>query len=124
VIAAGQIITEHFPDCTNQGACRAFLRNFELLVFNTYRPVVILDMSRAPQMNAAGIDLLLSCITEVAKRDGALKLAAPSAQTELILELTQLTGMVESFGTVEQALASSELHAWTAARQAGPRDAA
>ena len=124
MITAGQALTERFPDCTNQGACRAFLHDFQLLLFNTYRPLVILDMSHAPQMNAAGIDLLLSCITEVAKKDGALKLAAPSAQTELILELTQLTGMVESFGTVEQALASSQVQAWTDAKQTGPRDAA
>jgi anti-anti-sigma regulatory factor len=103
-----QVLTEHFPDCTSPGACRAFLRRLQSSLFNTYRPVVVLDMSYAPQMNAAGIDLLLCCITEVTRRDGELKLAAASAQAELILELTQLTGIVERFSTVEQARASLE----------------
>jgi anti-anti-sigma regulatory factor len=109
VVDARPIITEAFPDCTRKADCQAFLQRFRLLLFNTYRPVVVLDMSHSPQMNAAGIELLLNCITEVTRRDGELKLAAPSAQTELILELTQLTGIVERFGTVDQARASLEI---------------
>lgn len=98
------VIVKEFPDCTNQGACRAFLRELEALLFHSYRPQIIFDLSHVDHMNAAGIDLLLKCVVEIADRDGYLKLAAPSPQAALILELTQLNGVVEIFDTVEGAM--------------------
>lgn len=100
------VILKEFPDCRNQGACRAFLRDMEALLFHSYRPQIIFDLSHVEHMNAAGIDLLLKCVVEVADRDGYLKLAAPSPQAALILELTQLTGVVEIFDTVDAAMQS------------------
>jgi anti-anti-sigma factor len=100
------VILKEFPDCRNQGACRAFLRDMEALLFHSYRPRIIFDLSHVDHMNAAGIDLLLKCVVEIADRDGYLKLAAPSAQAALVLELTQLNGVVEIFDTVEGAMES------------------
>lgn len=100
------VIVKEFPDCTDQGACRAFLRDMEALLFHSYRPQIIFDLSHVDHMNAAGIDLLLKCVVQIADRDGYLKLAAPSAQAALILELTQLNGVVEIFDTVETAMES------------------
>jgi len=100
------VLVKNFPDCRNQGACRAFLREMEAFLFQSYRPQIIFDLSHVDHMNAAGIDLLLKCIVQIANRDGYLKLASPSAQAALVLELTQLTGVVEIFDTVEGAMES------------------
>jgi anti-anti-sigma regulatory factor len=70
-------------------------------------------MSRVDRLNAAGIDLLLSCITQVASHDGELKLAAASPETELILELTQVNGVVEVFQSVDGAVESFDGHLFT-----------
>lgn len=100
------VVVKQFPDCTSPSACREFLREMDKFLFESYRPQLVFDLSQAAQMNAAGIDLLLRCIVDVADRDGYLKLAAPSPRTALILELTQLSGVVEVFDTVEAAMES------------------
>jgi len=100
------VAVKEFPDCLNVAACRAFLGDLDFLLSQSYRPQIIFDLSDVPHMNATGIDLLLQCISEVANRDGTLKLAAPAPQTALVLELTQLNEIVEIFNSVEEAMAS------------------
>ncbi|HYL12670.1 MAG TPA: STAS domain-containing protein [Terriglobales bacterium] len=110
MIQQPSVAVKKFPDCLNIGACRAFLRNLQVFLSQSYRPQIIFDLSAVPHMNAAGIDLLLQCVVEVANRDGTLKLAAPAPQTALVLELTQLNDVVEIFNTEEEALASFGVH--------------
>ncbi|SRR5581483_1568931 len=114
-----------FPDCSSQGACRAFLRELERLLSESYRPQIVFDMSRASMLSAMGIDLMLQCISRVAKHDGELKLAAVSPETSLVLELTQLNDVVEVFKTVQEAIDSFDGH-WLAepARRDSPLSAA
>jgi anti-anti-sigma factor len=95
-----------FPDKLTPASCRAFLREFEKVLSQTYRAQIVFDMSAVGQLDASGIDLLLKCIMRVAGHDGELKLAAASAETDLVLELTQLNGVVEVFTSVEGALES------------------
>jgi anti-anti-sigma regulatory factor len=99
-------IVAEFPDCSNQGACRAFLREFEKLLLGTYRPQIVFDMSQVSQMNALGIDLMLRCIGKIASYDGDLRLAGASPETALVLELAQVSDVVEVFNTVPEALES------------------
>jgi anti-anti-sigma factor len=101
-------IIQDFPDCSNQGACRAFLRELESLLFESYRPQIVFDMSRVSRMNAMGIDLMLKCITKIANHDGELRLASPSPETALVLELTQLSNVVDVHATVQEAIESLE----------------
>jgi len=100
------VAVKEFPDCLNLSAGRAFLRDLESFLSQSYRPQIIFDLSGVPHMDAAGIDLLLQCVLEIANRDGTLKLAAPVPQIALVLELTQLNDIVEIFNTVEEAMAS------------------
>ena len=99
-----------FPHCSTPGIGRAFLLKFDSLLTQGYRPQIVFDMSRLAQLDAADIDLMLKCIMRVASHDGELKLAAPSPQTDLILELTQLSGVVEIFSSVEGAVESFDGH--------------
>jgi hypothetical protein len=61
-------------------------------------------------MTAQGVDLLVRCIDQIADRDGELKFAAATPQTELVLELTQISGIADHYETVEEAMES-----WTSA---------
>ena len=106
-----------FPDCATPAACRSFLREFETLLSQSYRPQIVFDMSRISQLNAAGIDLMLKCIMRTTSHDGELKLAAASAETDLILELTQLNDVVEVFASVEGALESFDSHLFSEANR-------
>jgi anti-anti-sigma factor len=99
-----------FPGCPTPAEARVFLREFENLLSQSYRAQIVFDMSGVVQLDAAGIDLLLTCITRVAGHDGELKLAAASPETDLVLELTQLNGVVEVFESVEAALESFDGH--------------
>jgi anti-anti-sigma factor len=106
MIQQSSAVVKEFPDCLNVGACRTFLRELQLFLSQTYKPQIIFDLSGISHMNAAGIDLLLQCVTAVANRDGVIKLAAAAPQTALVLELTQLNDVVEIYNSVEEAAGS------------------
>ena len=114
-------IVMEFPDCSNQGACRVFLREFESLLLGSYRPQIVFDMSEVSQMNAMGIDLMLRCITKVANHDGDLRLGAASPETALVLELARLSDVVEVFNTVPEARDSFDGHSFGEAGHRDPR---
>lgn len=99
-------MVKQFPDCPSSVECRAFLRDLEEGLAQLDRPQVVFDLSRIQRLNAVGIDLLLKCVIAVANRDGELKLAAPSPETALVLELTQVDSVLPSFPTVDEAMAS------------------
>jgi len=71
-----------------------------------YRPQVIFDFSRVQHMTAQGVDLLVRCIDQIAERDGELKFAAASPQTQLVFELTQINAVAETYDSVEDAVES------------------
>lgn len=70
------------------------------------QPNVIIDLSHVRQIDTHGLDLLLHCLLEVARRDGSLKLAGVSAETALVLELTRMDRVFNMFPSVEEAISS------------------
>ncbi|HET7439744.1 MAG TPA: STAS domain-containing protein [Terriglobales bacterium] len=69
-------------------------------------PRLVFDLAQVEEMDAAGVDMLLTCMTEVSRRDGDLKLAAPSPRALVILELTQMDRLFEIFESSAEAAAS------------------
>jgi len=69
-------------------------------------PRIVFDLSQVEKMDGAGVDMLLTCMTKAAKRDGDLKLAAPSPGMLVILELTRMDHLFEIFETPAEAMAS------------------
>jgi hypothetical protein len=63
-------------------------------------------LSQVRQLDAAGIDMLLHCMSEVMKRDGDLKLAALSPQAAAVLELTRTDRLFEIYVTSTDAVRS------------------
>ena len=99
------VLVQRLPERVKAEQVRALKRDLEPFM-NADRPRIVFDLSEVLEMDSAGIDMLLDCMTRVARHDGDLKLAVPSPRVLVILELTQLDRLFEIFETSEEAAAS------------------
>jgi anti-sigma B factor antagonist len=63
-------------------------------------PNLIVDLSEVRAMDTAGLDALLHCLREVAKRDGAIQVGEVSPEAATVLELTRMDRVLEMFPRV------------------------
>ena len=99
------VIVKRMPDRINLQQARDFQREVQPLL-RSDRPQLVFDFSAVRRMDAAGVDMLLECMSEVMKHDGDLKLAALSAQAAVVLELTRADRLFEIYETVSDAVRS------------------
>ena len=99
------VLVRRLPQSVNAENVRVLLGELDSFL-KADGPRLVFDLSQVEEMDAAGVDMLLRCVTEATKRDGDLKLAAPSARALVILELTQLDRLFEIFETPAEAAAS------------------
>jgi anti-sigma B factor antagonist len=93
------------PEQLNLEGVRNFLPELEPLL-ECHRPRIVLDCSQVRYLDSAGVEMLLHCLEEAMKRDGDLKLAALSPESEVILELMRVARVFEAFATSEEAVRS------------------
>jgi len=94
-------VPEHFTRRKTHDFVRE-LRGF----IESKRPRIVLDCSQVRAIDSAGVQALLHCLEETLKRDGDLKLASLSAEAEVILELTRVARIFETFSTSDEAVRS------------------
>jgi anti-sigma B factor antagonist len=82
------------------------LRREIMPLLDTDRPSLVLDLSDVRQLDSAGIELLLRCVEEAMKRNGDVKLAAPSPNVAVLLKLTRVDRLFEIFERPTDAAAS------------------
>jgi anti-sigma B factor antagonist len=70
------------------------------------RPRVVVDMSAVKDIDTPALDMLLECMSIIARRDGAVKLAGISPEAATVLELTRMNQIFEMFPTVSEAASS------------------
>lgn len=99
------VVVKRMPEKMNLKQARAFLREVEPIL-SYDRPQVVFDGSQVKQIDAAGVEALLHCLSRVMKRDGDLKLASLSAEMELILEMTRTDRLFEIYGNSADAVLS------------------
>lgn len=99
------VVVKRMPERLGIKQARAFLREFQPLL-NVDRPQIVFDLSHVKQMDAAGVDMLLQCLSQAMKRDGDLKLAALSPQAAVVLELTRTDRLFEIYETSADAIRS------------------
>jgi anti-anti-sigma factor len=99
------VVVKHLPERVYQKQARLFFREVQPLI-TVDRPQVVFDLSAVKQLDAAGVDVLLQCMSQVMKRDGDLKLAAISPQAAVILELTRTDRLFEIYHTAADAVRS------------------
>src|SRR5947208_15116554 len=60
-------------------------------------PCVVVDLSQVKQIDLAGVEGLLHCMEEIAKKDGAIQLRGISAEAATTLEWTRMTALFHTF---------------------------
>jgi anti-anti-sigma factor len=94
-------VPEHFT----RGNTHNFVRELRGFI-ESKRPRIVLDCSQVRSIDSAGVQALLHCLEETLKRDGDLKLASLSAEAGVILELTRVARIFETFSTSDEAVRS------------------
>jgi anti-sigma B factor antagonist len=99
------VVVKRMPERLNARTARAFLRDVQPFL-TIDRPQLVFDLSEVLQLDAAGVEMLLRCMSEAHKRDGDLKLASLSAHAAVVLELTRTERLFEIFETSVDAVRS------------------
>lgn len=99
------VIVKRMPERLNLKTAREFLQDVQPFL-KADRPQIVFDLSTVRQMDAAGVELLLQCMSDAMKRDGDLKLAALSAQAAVVLELTRTDRLFEIYDNAADAVRS------------------
>ena len=99
------VVVKRVPERLDSTHVKKFLREVQPLL-RTDRPQLVFDLSGVRQMNIAGIEMLLQCMSQAMKRDGDLKLAAVSPQAAVILEMTRTDRLFEIYETSTDAARS------------------
>lgn len=103
--SSAPVLIRRLPACVDAEVVRALLQELEPFL-KSDGPKLVFDLAQVEEMDAAGVDMLLNCMMAVSKRDGDLKLAAPSLRALVILELTQMDRLFEIFESPAEAAAS------------------
>lgn len=99
------VVVKRMPERVNVRTAREFLRDVRPFL-SADRPQVVFDLSQVRQLDASGVEMLLRCMSEAHRRDGDLKLAAPSPQACVVLELTRTERLFEIYETSTDAVRS------------------
>lgn len=110
---------KRIPERFNLKQSRNFLQEVKPFL-DADRPQIVFDLSQVRQIDAAGVDVLLHCMSEAMKRDGDLKLASLSPQAAVILELTRTDRLFEIYETSTDAAKSFSSFLPNAVRQFYP----
>ena len=99
------VVVKRMPERLNLRAARQFEREVQPFLASD-RPQVVFDLSQVRHLDAAGVDMLLRCMTQAMKRDGDLKLASLSPQAAAVLELTRTDRLFEIYENSTDAVRS------------------
>jgi anti-sigma B factor antagonist len=99
------VVVKRMPERLNARTSREFLQDVHPFLI-TDRPQLVFDMSQVKQLDAAGVEMLLRCMSEAHKRDGDLKLAGISPDAAVVLELTRAERLFEIYETSTDAVRS------------------
>src|ERR1022692_1553196 len=105
MLTSGPVVVLQMPEQLNRSGVRTFLQELEPLL-DCHRPRIVLDGSQVRSIDSAGVEMMLHCLEEAMKRDGDLKLAALSPESEVVLELMRVARVFEAFATSDDAVRS------------------
>jgi anti-anti-sigma factor len=105
MLTSGPVVVLQMPEQLNRSGVRTFLQELEPLL-DCHRPRIVLDGSQVRSIDSAGVEMMLHCLEEAMKRDGDLKLAALSPESEVLLELMRVARVFETFATSDDAVRS------------------
>ncbi len=113
------VVVKRVPALLNTRQARQFHDEVRPLL-RIDRPQIVFDLAAVRQIDAAGIDMLLRCMTEASRKDGDLKLANLSPHAAVVLELTRTDRLFEIYETATDAVKSFSSFLPNAVRQFYP----
>jgi anti-anti-sigma factor len=105
MLTTGPVVVMQMPEQLDSTAVRTFMQDMQPLL-EIHRPRIVFDCSQVRYMDSAGVEMILHCLEEAMKRDGDLKLAALSPESEVVLELMRVARVFEAFATSDEAVRS------------------
>lgn len=99
------VIVKRVPERLNRVQARRLLKEVQPFLASD-RPQIVFDFSLVRQIDTAGLEMLLHCVSQAMKRDGDVKLAAVPPQAAAILELTRTSRLFEIYETSTDAARS------------------
>lgn len=102
IIKMRAVTVHEVPEKVTAASERRFLRELQQYV-ETERPRLVLDCSRALQMDNATIHLLLCCLEEAMKRNGDVKLAGVHPEAKATLQFAGVSRLFETYASVTEA---------------------
>jgi anti-anti-sigma factor len=99
------VLVKRVPENMNQREAQKFLADVRPLL-NADRPQLVFDLSQVRQLDVAGIEVLMQCMSMAMRKDGDLKLASLSDHAAIVLELTRTDRMFEIYDTSTDAARS------------------
>jgi anti-sigma B factor antagonist len=99
------VVVKRMPARVNLRASRDFLRDVQPFLLSD-RPQLVFDLSQVEHLDSAGVEMLLHCMSQAAKRDGDVKLASLSPQAAVVLELTRTERLFEVYENSTDAVRS------------------
>lgn len=98
------IVMKQLPDGAPKRERKAFLADVRQLARESYRPQLIVDLL-SHKIGPDTIDLLLDCVEQIERAEGRVSVAGASPEVAAILELTQLTSVINVFPSASEAVA-------------------
>jgi len=109
MISNGMVVVKQLPDGRTNRERREFLAEIKQLARESYRPQLIVDLP-SRKLTSEALDLLLSCAEQMERSEGRVSVAGASPEAAVILELTQLTSVVNVFPSVSEAVGIDASH--------------
>jgi anti-anti-sigma regulatory factor len=97
------VVMKQLPDSGAKHERRAFLGEVKRLARETYRPQLIIDLP-SNKIGPDTLDLLLDCAEQIERAEGRVSVAGASPEVAAILELTQLTSVINVFPSLSEAV--------------------
>jgi len=105
MLSSGPVVVMQVPEHFIRRKTHDFVQELRGFI-ESNRPRIVLDCSEVRSIDSAGVQALLHCLEETLKRDGDLKLASLSPAAEVLLELTRVARIFETFSTSDDAVRS------------------
>jgi anti-anti-sigma factor len=99
------VLVKRVPEHMNQREAQKFFADVRPLL-NADRPQLVFDLSQVRQLDVAGIEVLMQCMSMAMRKDGDLKLASLSDHAAVVLELTRTDRLFEIYDTSTDAARS------------------
>src|SRR5260370_9047903 len=92
------VVVKRMPARVDARTAREFLRDVQPFL-TIDRPQLVFDLSQVVRLDAAGVEMLLHCMSQSHRRDGDLKLASLSAQSAVVLDLIRTGRLFEIYNS-------------------------